>query len=434
MILNIKHDQIIIFSRYPVPGKTKTRLIPDIGALNAADLHKRMTEKTLRTAKKLTVSHNLNIEICFEGGNSDEMCKWLGDDLIYSRQVKNNLGRRMDEAIFQAFLRGYKRIVLIGTDIPELKTDHLKEAFHALNTHDVVLGPSTDGGYWLVGLKNNADIFKNISWGTDVVLNQTIKAVQDIGLTHYLLKPLTDIDTIDNIRQWRSSETISRPYVSVIIPAINEADNIEKAIASAWHKDVEIIVVDGGSTDKTVEKAKKAGARVIECLPGRSIQQNRGAALSKGSVLLFLHADTLLPEKYMATIFNAFLDSGTIAGAFEFRTDSKKLFMKIVHFFTNIRSRYFNLPYGDQALFVKKEMFEYIGGFPDVAIAEDLFLIRRLLELGNISILPRHIISSGRRWEDIGIFKTFIKNQMIAAGCFLGFSPSKLSFLYKIRK
>ncbi len=431
MLLNIKQDRIIIFSRYPEAGKTKTRLIPDIGALRAADLQRRMTGETLRTVRKFACTRSIDIEICFEGGDETKMNRWLGNGAIYKRQDVGDLGERIRSAFFKAFLCGCRRVLLCGTDIPGLDIARLEESFDALTRHDVVLGPSTDGGYYLVGLKKNADIFKHIQWGTSSVLDQTIDAAKHMGLSHYLLTPLTDIDTIDDLRQWRPADTVRKPYISVIIPALNEAGNIGESIASAKCEDAEVIVVDGGSTDKTVETAEKGGARVINSPRGRAVQQNRGAAISKGSVLLFLHADTILPENYADDVFETFLDAGNAAGAFQFSTDSHHPLMRMVDYFANIRSQYFKLPYGDQALFVRKEIFEFVGGFQDVAIAEDLFLVRCLSKQGKITLLPKSIITSSRRWENTGIVRTFLINQIIAAGCFLGVPPSMLSSLYK---
>jgi hypothetical protein len=151
-----------------------------------------------------------------------------------------------------------------------------------------------------------------------------------------------------------------------------------------------------------------------------------------GKVLLFLHADTILPENYTSYIFDALMDKNVAAGAFKFKTDFSHPFMPLVETGANIRSRYFRLPYGDQALFLRKTVFETTGGFPEVAIAEDLFFVRSLSAYGKIQIVPAHIITSGRRWRARGPIRTWLINTLILTGCKMGISPEKLKPLYKI--
>jgi len=196
------------------------------------------------------------------------------------------------------------------------------------------------------------------------------------------------------------------------------------------HPDSEIIIVDGGSTDDTVEKAKKSKAHVITCPRGRAKQQNYGAKRALGRVLLFLHADTILPENYISYVFDTLMDNRVVVGAFKFKTDFSHPFMTLVELGANIRSRYFGLPYGDQALFLRKTRFESVGGFPDVAIAEDLFLVQKLSAVGQIHIVPVPITTSGRRWKGRGPIRTWLINVIILVGCKMGVSPEKLKSLY----
>jgi rSAM/selenodomain-associated transferase 2/rSAM/selenodomain-associated transferase 1 len=428
---NLRYDRLIIFSRYPVPGRTKTRLIPELGKAGAADLQRKLTETTFKTSQDMAAHDSASVEIRFDGGNQRKMRQWLGPDAIYSSQSQGTLGNRMLKAFEEVFQQGCRRVVLIGSDIPELTKDHLTKAFDALNEHDLVLGPSTDGGYWLVGMKSPIDIFLGIDWGTNAVLNQTLETAGRAGLKTCLLDPLTDIDTFDDLKKWIPPGTDPRPYISVIIPALNEEANIEKAISSARNKDAEVIVVDGGSSDKTVEKAISGGVRVESSDPGRAVQQNLGAASARGNALLFLHADTILPEDYVDHVFEAFMDPKTVAGAFRFKTDWDRPIMKVAEFLTNFRSKHLKLPYGDQGLFVRKSAFEENGGFPPVTVAEDLFLVRQLARKGRIKIVPADAVTSARRWQKLGVLRTTLINQLIAAGCFAGISPSLLSVLYE---
>ncbi|MBW1887683.1 MAG: glycosyltransferase family 2 protein [Deltaproteobacteria bacterium] len=161
------------------------------------------------------------------------------------------------------------------------------------------------------------------------------------------------------------------------------------------------------------------------------IQQNRGAMLASGRVFLFLHADTHLPGNYMTHIFEALMDPKTVAGAFRFKTDLGHPLMKIIEFLTNFRSQILKMPYGDQGLFVRRSVFESVGGFPEVSLAEDLLLVRLLSKWGRIRIVPAKVITSGRRWRKLGVLRTTLINQVIVVGCYLGISPGTLARLYR---
>jgi len=425
-------ERIIIFGRYPVPGKVKTRLIPVLGPAGAADLQRELTEATLRTTKSFAVLTKREAVFCFDGGSRDKILKWLGNEILLCQQERGNLGMRMHTAFLRAFQDGCTRVVLVGTDIPGLRKHHLQEAFEMLGEKDVVFGPSTDGGYWLVGMNQPLNIFEGISWGTDTVLDQSLKEVRKRNLLYHLLKPLKDVDTIEDLRQWNAGPEWCRPYLSVIIPALNEERSLERTIKAAHDEDAEIIVVDGGSSDRTVTIAEDAGAKVIMTRKGRALQQNAGAASARGNVLLFLHADTLVPRHYVGHVFETLLPKRTAAGAFQFKTDSRVPLIRIVEWMTNVRSRFLQLPYGDQALFLKKDLFHSLGGFPEVAIAEDLLLIRSLQKHGRIRIAQAEAITSGRRWERLGVIRTTLINWIIMAGCYLGVSPDTLAPLYRM--
>jgi rSAM/selenodomain-associated transferase 2/rSAM/selenodomain-associated transferase 1 len=429
---------IIVFGRYPVPGRVKTRLIPAIGALGAAELQRRFTETCLRTALS---AGQASVTFSYTGGSLLQIRRWLrGFDLEYAAQVPGDLGRRMSAAFEAAFSQGCRKVVLIGTDIPDMKTGHIDDAFKALEDHDLVLGPVADGGYWLVGVRKPVLVFQDIAWGTEQVLHQTLAAAGRQQISTALLTPVTDIDTPQDLKTWVSCPGHLRPYMSVIIPTFNEQVYISKAMASAmnlaaWRTagiDVEVIVADGGSRDDTVRQAQKAGAKVIETTMGRAVQQNAGARLAAGDVLLFLHADTLLPEDYPLHVFETLMDPSVALGAFQFRTDDSSWGMRLIEKSVRLRSTLLKMPYGDQAFFMKKKTFERVGGFPNVPIAEDLFMARQLGRLGRIFLASKYVLTSARRWRGIGLWRATLINYMIAAGCLSGVNHEKLAPLYKL--
>jgi rSAM/selenodomain-associated transferase 2/rSAM/selenodomain-associated transferase 1 len=426
-------DRLIIFGRYPVPGKTKTRLIPALGPVAAADLQRRLTEKTFLSATEFASRHNATIECCFEGGTPQKMHRWLGSIPKLSFQQAGDLGRRMRCALFDALNDGSKRVILLGTDIPELNAKILEQAFVALLEHDIVLGPSTDGGYWLMGLKRPIDLFRNIHWSTPRVLEQTLAQVRYRGLTVCLLEFLSDVDTSEDLRRWRLEERVPEFFLTVVIPAFNEENHIRRAILSASDRDVEVIVADGGSTDGTVRLAEALGARVVHSPLGRARQQNCGAAAAMGGNVLFLHADTRLPEGYVTQVFETLMAPGAVLGAFRFKTDFRRPLMRLVEWMTLLRSKYLRLPYGDQAIFMKKSIFERAGGFPVVPIGEDLFLVRHLIKHENLKVRMAKgaAVTSGRRWKTIGPLKTTWINQLMLMGMTMGISLQTLSRLYR---
>lgn len=173
--------RLILFGRYPVPGQTKTRLIPALGALGAAELQRQLTLCSLNTLEHSTLP---STTFYYTGGSLTQVQRWLGHRPInFRKQQGLDLGARMRAALFATLDRDGGPVVLVGSDIAQMAAHHLTRAFDALARHDVVLGPSRDGGYWLVGLRRPVDIFSNIQWSTPNVWEQTLAAIQNLGLS-----------------------------------------------------------------------------------------------------------------------------------------------------------------------------------------------------------------------------------------------------------
>jgi rSAM/selenodomain-associated transferase 2/rSAM/selenodomain-associated transferase 1 len=422
----------MVFGRFPEPGKTKTRLIPALGPVGASELQRHLTVRTLSIAKKASEILGAELELQYDGGSRQRLRRWLGQGVPLYEQKTGDLGHRMYAAFLSAFERGCGRALLFGTDVSDLREEHLNQAMNALDTHDAVLGPSTDGGYWLIGLKRPVNLFQEISWSTKTVLEQTLRKAEKQRLSVFSLSPLTDIDTDDDLKNTGLFEEFSRPYISVIVPTLNEADHIASTVFYASDRDAEVIVVDGGSSDDTLAKAESAGARVDMSPKGRAVQQNHGAGIANGRILLFLHADTRLPEKYVHHVFDAMMDPRNVMGAFGFKTDMIHPFMRFVEMVANFRSKAMAMPYGDQAFFMKKSVFNHLGGFPLVPIAEDLFFVRKTRKMGRVPIVKAPVITSARRWKKLGLIRTTFINYVILAGCLLGVPPASLAPLYRI--
>ncbi|GCL36965.1 glycosyl transferase family protein [Sphaerospermopsis reniformis] len=226
-------------------------------------------------------------------------------------------------------------------------------------------------------------------------------------------------------------QDIKTQRISIIIPTLNEANNIKAAITSTQSStNVEVIVVDGGSNDGTPTIAQFLGATVISSAPGRAIQMNTGAAIASGEILLFLHADTLLPQGFDTMIRTALQQPGIIAGAFALRIDAPHWGLRLVEWGVKLRSHFYQLPYGDQAIFLTKIAFAEVGNFPQIPIMEDFELITCLKRISKVQIIDVPVITSPRRWLKKGIFKTTLLNQIIVLAYLLGVSPERIRKWY----
>ncbi|MCF2146362.1 TIGR04283 family arsenosugar biosynthesis glycosyltransferase [Desmonostoc muscorum LEGE 12446] len=231
------------------------------------------------------------------------------------------------------------------------------------------------------------------------------------------------------------SQNINAAKISIIIPAINEAGNIKEAITTTQiSTNIEVIVVDGGSSDDTAAIAQSLGVKVISSSPGRAVQMNTGAVAASGEILLFLHADTRLPAGFDEMICTALQQSRTVAGAFNLRIDASLLSLRWVELGVKWRSHFCQMPYGDQAIFLTKPVFQQIGGFPELPIMEDFELIRRLKAKGRITIISTPVVTSARRWLQKGVFKTTLLNQIVIIAYFLGVSPEQIRHWYRGEK
>ncbi|MFM7363381.1 MAG: TIGR04282 family arsenosugar biosynthesis glycosyltransferase [Cuspidothrix sp.] len=194
-------QHLIIFTRYPEPGKTKTRLIPALGEVSAANLHRRMTEYTVSQVQELAKMIRISLEVRFTGGKLQKMQNWLGNDLEYHSQGEGDLGVRMERSLTNAFKQEAEQVIIIGTDCPDLNCQILVTAFEKLKNFNLVLGPALDGGYYLIGLQQpRPELFTNIPWGTDQVLMETLKIATSGDLSIYSLPPLADIDRPEDLK------------------------------------------------------------------------------------------------------------------------------------------------------------------------------------------------------------------------------------------
>ena len=224
--------------------------------------------------------------------------------------------------------------------------------------------------------------------------------------------------------------------ISIIIPVLNEAAIIKQTLSELQQHSgseiSEIIVVDGGSQDNTVAIAQQTVAKVMVVTgQGRAGQMNAGAKIAQGEILLFLHVDTQLPPNFIKLIRETLKQPKIVAGAFELAIEGSDRSLRWIEMLVKMRSHLFSLPYGDQAIFISKQTFVQSGGFAEIPIMEDFEFIKRIQQNGKIAIAPAAVTTSGRRWQNLGVWQTTLINQFIIAGYYLGISPQKLGDFYR---
>lgn len=221
--------------------------------------------------------------------------------------------------------------------------------------------------------------------------------------------------------------------LSIIIPVLDEGDDIAAALDALAHlrtAGTEVIVVDGGSRDATVERAQLRADRVVLATRGRALQMNAGAERASGDVLLFLHADTRLPAEADRVVLNGLDQSRRVWGRFDVKIDGRSRLLPVIAWLMRLRSRLTGIATGDQAIFLRRDAFQAVGGFPALALMEDIAICKRLKRLGRPLCLRACVTTSGRRWEKNGVLSTILLMWRLRFAYFLGADPKQLARQY----
>jgi rSAM/selenodomain-associated transferase 2/rSAM/selenodomain-associated transferase 1 len=432
-----------MLTRYPVPGTTKRRLGDALGPGGAAMLHRDLAAHCFSRIAPLAATREAVVEVRYDGGTEKAVRSWLHGPAVFHQQGPGHLGDRLRGAAEYAFETGAERVVLLGSDCPDAGASIVRRAFSLLDEHHMVLGPADDGGYYLAGLRNGLDpgalasVFGDtIPWGGVDVLRATLAAATRHGLDVGTLPTLRDIDRPEDLVLWQGVRARARRVredarISVVIPAWNEAEHIGAAVRSAIAGGAcEVIVADAASDDGTAEAAEQAGA-VLVGLDDRSRarQMNAGAKAASGDVVLFLHADCVLPPRFAELVRDALQDPEVVAGAFGFGVADQAIGTSaktLIRAAGSVRAR-FGLPYGDQALFLPAMLFADLGGFPDQQTMEDYELALRLRRLGRIARLDAKVLSSARLWSEHGLVRPTATYLAVITGYRLGVPAEKLA-------
>jgi rSAM/selenodomain-associated transferase 2 len=226
------------------------------------------------------------------------------------------------------------------------------------------------------------------------------------------------------------------PSFSVVVPVINEAERINGLIEHLGSLDlsesIEIIVVDGDPAGPTIKAVADDDVIVALSDKGRARQMNKGAQLARGEVIMFLHADTQLPPNALRAARSVLADDDCVGGAFNLGVDTKNILIHGIAAISNFRNRLHRVPFGDQAIFLRRDYFNDIGGFRDIPFMEDIEMMRRIRKRGDrIRILPEQVTSSARRWEKEGVVFCALRNAFVLALFGLGVSPQRLARFYR---
>lgn len=252
-------------------------------------------------------------------------------------------------------------------------------------------------------------------WHSSVAVNRTTYTVGVVGLQSSIL--------------WKTQA--GTMMLSVVIPTLDETQTLAGTLTAARQPGVaELIVADGGSRDDTVRVARSLADVVLEVPRGRARQMNAGAAAARGDVLLFLHADTRLPACYPAFVGKALGDPAAVGGRFDVRVDADGIAYRIIERGISLRSRVTGVATGDQAIFVRRAVFERLAGYPPLPLMEDIALCRALKREGHMVALHEAVVTSARRWQRHGVARTVLLMWALRTAYYLGVSPARLARVY----
>ena len=398
----------IVFTRIPVENKTKTRLLPYYTGKQCVGLHTAMLYDMAETIKSLDASIKTYIYYLPEGDLSI-LKNIFGEKAEYRKQTGESLGDKMYNAIFEVLSDGAEMVSLSGTDIPELSSTDVEKSFKLLIDKDIVLFPTEDGGYYLVGMKKaDKTIFDIEGYGGNNVFEKTAAKIGGLGLSLGVGRVHRDIDTKEDIKAYyevmRTDENFRKTHtarflkenkkIGIIIPTYNEEETVvslQKQLENLRGR-CKIVFVDGGSTDKTVELIDTSKYRLLHSKKGRNNQMNLGAESVEADILFFLHCDSILPPNPLEEILD--LMEKYRAGCFGIAFKSLSPLMFICRYISNHRV------FDRKGIIIEKDLFMEIGMYPDLPIMEDYQLSLTLKEKGiKLGMAKHRIYTSARRFK-----------------------------------
>lgn len=422
------NQAVVVFTRIPEAGKTKTRLMPYYTPEECAGLHMAF----LQDISKALEDTIADVYVAYTGGGAyEEAFLTLFPGAEFFPQEGAGLGERMYNALSHVLSVGYERCILIGSDVPYANKVDFNRAFTSLREKDYVLGPTEDGGYWLIGARAGEErmmkpVFSLSEYSHSQVLSDTLDMIPS-WKTYALLEEKYDIDTIEDLLLFREESTgvtqasqaflAEHHVISVIVPIYNEVAMIQPFLEQLQklQNRCEVIFVDGGSTDGSTAVLREAvatggGIRLIESEKGRGPQLNAGADAANGDVLFFLHVDSELPEDPIKEISHVLKNYR--AGCFGIAFHSRNFFMWTNKVLSNRRAAK-GIMFGDQGIFILRDLFYEVGMFPDIPIMEDYQFSLNLQAMGvPTGMTENTLYASDRRYRGGTIQKLRLMKHM----------------------
>jgi hypothetical protein len=312
---------------------------------------------------------------------------------------------------------GAGKAVLIGTDLADIDIKDIEDAFRNAGEDAVVLGPAADGGFYLIGTGRPVDApFDFSNWGTGEVFSRTVQSLKSSGFRIHPAAQRHDVDCRRDLERL-AADPVFTASISIIVPTLSDSRKLRPLLNylenSIWPGD-EIVVVHGGAFENTVPHRVSPRLTLAFAPRGRGIQQNVGAMLAGGTILFFLHDDTIPPPDFAYLIRKEFRDVKAALGCFELAFLPSNRALSLIAEWANLRTLLFKLPYGDQGLFCKKDVFQRAGGFGRRYLMEDIDLAGKLRKTGRIAMIPVKAYSSPDRYLRKGILKAGLQNHMVA--------------------
>jgi len=413
------YNALLVFLRYPEPGRVKKRLSESIGPERAAEIYEKLIRRTLGVVCDLKRRDpKVRTIICYTPEDSvEKLRRKFRGPWEFCPQEGQHLGERMRNALRRAFAMGAGKAVLIGTDLADIEITDIEGAFRNAGEDAVVLGPAADGGFYLIGTGRPIEApFDFSDWGTGDVFSRTARELEASGF-HIL--PAAQRNDVDRKRDFDrlAADPLFTGSISIIIPTLADPRKLSPFLDylenSIWPGD-QIVVVQGGAFDNKVAPRNISPFLTFAFSPrGRGIQQNAGAMLAGGTILFFLHDDTVPPPDFPYLIRRACLDVKAALGCFKLAFFPSNRALSLIAGWANLRTLLFKLPYGDQGLFCKKESFDRAGGFGRRYLLEDIDLVGKLRKTGRIATIPARAYSSPDRYLRKGILKVSLQNHLL---------------------
>ncbi len=421
--------------RYPEAGKVKTRLAAEIGTERAVSIYEKLLRRTLGVvADYKHLNPALSVLLFYTPGDPVEKIeKQFGGPWTLCPQEGEHLGERMKNAVDAAFSMGAQKVVLIGSDIADIEPGDLDEAFHKTGDGVSALGPAGDGGFYLIGLGRPCGApFDFTQWSTGEVFARTLREIARSGLRVETVAKRSDVDRSADLPLIDSNPAMGK-RLSIIIPTLSDPGKLSPLASFLEHRTWpgdEIIIVQGGPQGRT-DRVRKSDLLIhARCPRGRGIQQNFGASLARGDLLFFLHDDTIPPPDFGYQIRKVCGREDTALGCFRLAFYPSNKSVKLIAEWANLRTTMFKLPYGDQGLFCRRDIFEKAGGFYRGYMMEDVDLVKRCRKLGKLVTVSSEVYSSADRYIRKGPIAASLQNHMTMLLYHLGVSETELYSIY----